>query len=287
MSKTVRVVSFLSIFALAGVGCGGKEETGGAGKGTGTAAGTASGTGAGTAAGTGSVTPPPAGASGTIKGKIVLEGAAPAMPELPRHTPDGKAKDDKCQSKEKAGYLTVAADGSLADVFVRIPAGAAKGDLAKAATPLEVDQRNCIYHPHVAGVLEGQKISFINSDGTLHNIHGWLGTDTVFNNAHRATEGPKAVDVEVSAGQVLDLKCDAHPWMESHIVKMDHPFFAVTGADGTFTINQVPAGKYSLEVWHPHMKDAKTVAVTVEAGKTADVTAAFKADEYVPVAQPQ
>jgi hypothetical protein len=202
-----------------------------------------------------------------VHGKITFEGAMPEMKELPRFTADGKPKDANCPTKEKANYLT-GSDGGVADVVVRLPVGAVKGQAP--ADPYVLDQKNCLYSPHVIAAVEGGKLAVKNSDPTMHNIHPFLPDGEWFNQAQQPKDPDIVKPIEASAGDVIKLKCDAHPWMLSWVVVNDNPHAAVTGADGSFKIEKVPAGTYKLQAWHPHM-GVKEVEVKVEADKDVEV----------------
>lgn len=210
--------------------------------------------------------------AGSIKGFVLFEGEPPEQPVLERDS------DPKC-SAGKVDEAIVVTRGKLRDVVVRIKNGtapAAKGGKhAVPATPVFLDQRDCTYIPRVAGMLAGQKLKVRNSDRTFHNVWGVVGTKDAFNKP----QAPKAADLNLDPstakpGDVLELKCGAHPWMHAYVAVHDHPFFAVTKADGTFHITGLPQGTYTLEAWHPVL-GTKSMKVVIGKGKRADVTARF------------
>jgi hypothetical protein len=136
-----------------------------------------------------------------------------------------------------------------------------------------VDQEDCMYRPRVQGAVDGQKIEFKNSDQTMHNVHAFSGTKTLFN----APQQPKAapMDKDPKATDVVKLQCDVHPWMRGYVVYSKSPLFAVSKADGTFEIKDVPPGKYTVEAWHEKLGTQKA-EITVEEGKAADPKLSFK-----------
>ena len=221
------------------------------------------------------VAPAPTGPTGTIQGMVVLGGTPPKMLPLPRQS------DPICAMRQvNSNFVTVGAGGGLADVLVRLPLGKAKGPVP--ATPVTIDQKVCMYLPHVVGAVIGQKIAITNSDPTTHNIHGYIGDETMFNEAQPPGAGAIKKSAAGEPGEVLKLTCDVHKWMESHIVMTDHPFFQVTRDDGAFTLANVPVGTYEVEAWHPHVGTLQKVSVTVEAGKTTAAQFRFQAAEYKP-----
>jgi plastocyanin len=206
-------------------------------------------------------------ANGSVKGTIAYNGA-PVKAEMLK-----RSGDAFCAKKSFADEtVLLSKDGkALANVLVRItnaPAG------AKApAEPVVVEQEDCMYRPRVQGAIEGQKIEFKNDDQTMHNVHAFSGTKTLFN----APQQPKAapMDKEAKASDVVKLQCDVHPWMRGYVVYGKTPFFAVSKADGSFEIKDVPPGKYTIEAWHEKLGTQKA-EVTVEDGKAADPKIAFK-----------
>jgi plastocyanin len=204
--------------------------------------------------------------AGSVKGHILFEGEPPVLEALERDS------DPKC-SKHKADEAIVVTKGKLRDVVVRIKNGSA-GKHTAPATPVVLDQRDCVYTPRVVGMVAGQKLQVKNSDNTFHNVWGQVGSKDLFNKP----QGPKAKDLTLDAatkpGDVVELKCGVHGWMRAYVAVHDHPFFAVTGPDGVFEIKNLPMGTYTLEAWHPTL-GTKAMKIEIGKGKRADVTARF------------
>lgn len=214
-------------------------------------------------------TPKPA-VTGTIKGTVLFEGEPPERATLDRKSDPYCAKQAATANADDV----IVTKGKLAGVLVRIKNGDA-GTYAAPATPAIIDQVGCAYTPHVIGIQVGQKIAVRNSDGTMHNVHGTLKGKNLLNKM-QAAKGPD-VPVEAataSAGDVIELACGVHPWMHAFAVVQDHPFFAVTGTDGTFTLGGLAQGSYTLEAWHPTL-GAKSLKVKIGVGAKAAVTARF------------
>jgi Carboxypeptidase regulatory-like domain len=132
-----------------------------------------------------------------------------------------------------------------------------------------------LYHPHVLGIMVNQQLTIKNGDPTLHNIHPQPKINTPFNLAQpmQNMQTNKTFDkVEV----MIPVKCDVHRWMESYIGVLSHPFYGVTGADGSFTIKGLPAGTYTIEAWHEKY-GSQTANVTVTDGQAATNDFTFKA----------
>jgi len=208
--------------------------------------------------------------AGSVTGKIVYEGDVPTMKKL------DMAADPTCAQKHAGGEpprseMLVLGDGNaMANIFVAIKNPPA-GPHAAPSTAVEIDQNGCIYHPHVVGVMVGQPIKFKNSDGILHNVHGLPEVNREFNIGMPGSLKEKE-QVLNKPEQHFKVKCDVHPWMNAYVAVMEHPFFDVTGTDGTYEIGNLPAGDYEVEIWHERL-GTKTAKVTVGDGAaTANFT---------------
>lgn len=219
-------------------------------------------------------TPPRAPATGTITGTVTWRGEVPARTVLDR------SRDPSCAKTARLSEDVLVEGGRLRDVHVRVKIGTA-GTHPAPATPVVIVQTDCMYTPRVVGVMAGQKLEVVNSDPTFHNVRGNLGTKILWNLAHTAGAANLVRSDLGAAGEVLSLHCDVHPWMAAWAVVSDHPYFAVTGADGAFTLRDVPAGTYTLEAWHPRL-GLKTARVKVTKGRTAKATFAFAAPSPAP-----
>ena len=134
---------------------------------------------------------------------------------------------------------------------------------------ITIDQKNCRYHPHVQAASVGSTLEILNSDPMLHNIHGYVGQQTLFNLA-MPIKGQKIPRPLPRAG-LVSIKCDVHSWMQGYVVVSDTPF-AVDSEDGSYTIKDVPAGTYTVTAWHEKL-GTKSEKVTVPA--TGDATVDF------------
>jgi plastocyanin len=198
----------------------------------------------------------------TIAGTINFTGTAPERVPL--------SLDRECASFNEAPLLSenvvVNDNGTLKWAFVYLKEGVA-GTYSPPSEPVIFDQQGCRYVPHVIGMQTGQTIKILNSDPLLHNIHALPEVNRPFNFGM-----PKQGDERERSFRVaeigLKIKCDVHPWMGAWAGVVDHPFFGVSGDDGTFTIQNVPAGDYVVEMWH-ETYGVQTMSVTVADGATA------------------
>jgi len=207
--------------------------------------------------------------SGTIAGTVKLTGTPPEMPMTKRQADPYCAK-----TPTKEEEVVVGAGGGLKNVVVRVTKGVS-GHYDPPASPATVDQSACMYRPRVQGIVLGQPVQIKNSDQTLHNIHGYKGASTLFNQAEIPGQPPMMKQFN-DADQIVKLKCDVHPWMTGYVLVSSHPFFAITSDDGSFKISGLPPGNYTVEAWHERY-GAKTADVTVAADKPAEAAFQFAA----------
>ena len=165
-------------------------------------------------------------------------------------------------------------DGNtLGNVFVRPKSGLPQRTWPTPSEPVVMDQNGCRYSPRVMGIMVGQPFKILNSDGLLHNVHALPKVNREFNMAMPANR-TEAVETFGKTEEIFKIKCDVHPWMNAYIAVLDHPYFAVTGTDGTFALEGLPAGTYEIEAWHERL-GAQTASVTVADGETATANFEF------------
>jgi plastocyanin len=147
--------------------------------------------------------------------------------------------------------------------------GDVPGEYRPPDKPVVVDQVGCVFVPHAAALMVGQEIEFRNSDPVTHNIRGTPKRNSPFNSIFAANGGGSKVRFETPEVGI-PLKCDIHFWMSSYIHVFSHPFFALTGDDGSFVLSGVPPGSYTLQVWHESLKPQRQ-AVEVKEGEVKEV----------------
>jgi len=208
---------------------------------------------------------------GTVKGTIVLEGTPP---------PNKVLNVGTCTSDVKGPVTAdavLAKEGKLQNAFVWIKSGL---DVSKApaapSEPVVVDQKGCMYKPHVIGARVGQKVIFLNSDTVLHNVRSVAETNGTFNEM-MPTKDMRLEKVFEKTEVPVRAKCDVHPWMSAFIGVVPHPFFAVSGTAGEFSLVNVPEGDYEIEAWH-EVFGRQTAKAKVKARETAQVTLTFRAE---------
>lgn len=190
---------------------------------------------------------------GTISGVVKFQGHVPPPRRL-QITKDVQV----CGKTPKYDQSLVVSAGDIRYAVVSLK-GIQRG---KPMEPTEVvlDQQGCQYHPEVLAFPVGSTIKILNQDGVLHNIHSYSVKNTPFNMAQPAFR--KSMTVKIKYPETINIKCDVHAWMNGWLYAAENPYFSVTDANGRFRITDVPAGTYTIEVWHETLgKEDKTVTV--------------------------
>jgi Protein of unknown function (DUF2012). len=206
---------------------------------------------------------------GDVKGKVDFEGTAPKSTRLMMNA------DPVCMKAHKDPVYTedvvVNPNKTLKNVLVYVKdgLGGRKFDGSSAAK-LSLEQKGCQYFPHVIGIQTGQELDVVNDDPTLHNVHSLSKVNSQFN-AAQPKQGMRLVK-RFDKAETFRVKCEVHGWMGAYIGVFEHPFFAVTGEDGSFTIKGLPAGEYTLEAWH---EKYGTQTLKVKVGGSGEAQAKF------------
>jgi plastocyanin len=196
--------------------------------------------------------------AGTISGKVSFTGAKPVMRTIDMSATPACAKE---HGPVKSEEIVVNDNGTLKYVFVWVKSGVPEKSWAAPSGPVTLDQRGCMYEPHVIGVMVDQDVKFANSDPTNHNIHPLPRINAEWNES-QPPKGSELVKRFSKQEIMMPVKCNVHPWMRAYIGVVSHPFFAVTGDDGLFKIKGLPAGKYTVEAWQERY-GTKDIEVTL------------------------
>lgn len=221
---------------------------------------------------------------GSIKGRVVWGGDEVPTPKV--LVEKGKASKDPeicaADSEILAPELQVDPEtkGVAGAIVYLVNPSAENADavaeLLKSEPKALLDQVACEFVPHVLAIHEDQALTIKSSDPVPHNVR-YTGFTNGSLNQMLAANGEMEVKLQAERRPMM-VACDIHPWMTSYVMVFDHPFFAVTGKDGSFEIKGVPAGKQNLVVWQEtagwiNPGKAKGDAVDVKAGEAADAGA--------------
>lgn len=162
----------------------------------------------------------------------------------------------------------VVTDGQLADALVYIKSGFGERAFAPPTEAVVIDQKGCLYDPHVAAVMVGQPLQFRNGDQEAHNVHGRPKEVEAWNFLMSRPNSTR--DVTFAGPEVgITVSCDVHPWMRAYVSVLDNPYFAITPRDGTVTLKPVPPGDYVVAVWHETLGTLVKPAALPASGTTS------------------
>ena len=264
MLKRALYLCLVTSATLVLLACGGKKDEDALMEDEGAARPAAS---ASTAAAPAAAAAAPAAGGATVTGKVNFEGAAPAM------APIKMDADAFCKSEHKEPVyeqeVVVNPNKTLEWVLVYVKEGVT-GTYPTPTEAITLDQHGCQYRPHVFGMMAGQPLKVLNSDGTLHNIHALPKKNAEFN-IGQPFKGMETIKKFDSAETPIRFKCDVHKWMGAYTGVFTHPFFAVTNDQGAFEIKNLPPGNYVIEAWHEkYGTQTQNVTVTGTDAKTVD-----------------
>ena len=184
---------------------------------------------------------------GTISGRALFKGAPPPPKEL-RVTLNKKTCGHTYQSES----LLISEKGGIQNVVVsllRIPKGL---PVETGDKPIQIDQQKCIFIPHVLLVPAGVEFEVLNSDPVLHNFHT-VGTYNKEINIIQTKTKRRRLPLTFPEADTIEVICDVHSWMKAWIIVTEHPYYALTDADGQFRLENVPEGSYRIKAWHEEL----------------------------------
>jgi plastocyanin len=212
-----------------------------------------------------SIWPGVAFAASSVTGTITFDGKVPTLKPLAMDADPACAK--KHSKPVPAEMLVLGNGNTMGNILVWVSKGLPAGKTFPAPkNPAVLDQKGCVYVPHVMGIMVGQQYRILNSDGILHNIHTLPKINPGFNKPMPASLKETTTSF-AKPEPVFHIKCDVHPWMSAYVAVFTHPFFTVTGTDGKFTISGLDPGTYEITAWHERL-GTQTATVTVGGNET-------------------
>ena len=207
----------------------------------------------------------------TISGQVRFAGAVPEQTVLQL----GGWSECAAQhpgGRPYAGDILVN-DGKLQNAVVYVKEGLGDRVFAVPTEPVTIDQKGCVFLPRIAAVQVDQPLRFLNSDPTAHNVHGLPKNSPQWNFSLGVKGASRTISVDKPEA-MIEIKCDVHPWMRAYLGVFDHPYFALSGADGSFALKDLPPGEYTIEAWHERF-GTRSQKVSLGAKETTDIVFTF------------
>lgn len=184
--------------------------------------------------------------AGSVAGKVIFEGKKPGPNKVDMDLEPVCANLHQRSVIDK--NVIVNSNGTLANVFIYIKQGLEGKKFEPPSDPVVIDQKGCWFYPRVLGIQVGQNLKVMNSDPLTHNVHPLAQINLEWNQS----QSPGATPLTRRFAEpetMIRVKCNIHPWMHAWIGSVAHPYFAVTGEDGSFLLRNVPPGTYTVEAW--------------------------------------
>jgi hypothetical protein len=210
---------------------------------------------------------------GTVTGKVTYEGTPAKM------KPIDMSKEPSCAKMYATPQLVetvvTGAGNSLENVVVYVSAGAP--DEEAPSTAATFTQKGCRYIPHLLAFRVNQELKIINDDQTSHNIHPLPKLNREWNKSQ--PPGTPPISEKYDKAEFIPVKCNVHPWMHGTFAVLKNSHFAVTADGGSFSLANLPPGKYTITAWHESYGD-QSQDVTISGTESKTVNFVFKAKPY-------
>lgn len=180
---------------------------------------------------------------GSVAGRVTYRGEPPT-PATIKVTKDA----DVCGTEKTAAELIIGTDKGIKNVVARL-LDLRRGKPFSKKRSTTIDQKNCEYSPRILLFPAGTRVAIENNDGILHNTNVVAEKNPSFTVAQPKFR--RVVERRIDEPEMpMRVRCDVHSWMASWWIAQEHPYYAVTKADGTFALSDIPPGNYTLELWH-------------------------------------
>ncbi len=210
--------------------------------------------------------------AGTISGQVTFSGEKPVLKPISMDAVPACAKQHPMVIE--SDEVVINSNGTLRNVFVHLKTGVPVKDWPMPAASVVLDQKGCLFSPRVVALRAGQTLEIGNADTMMHNVHPLTRRNEEWNVA-QPPQGDRMRKQFAQPEVMIPFVCNMHPWMKAFVSVVEHPFFAVTGPDGSFTFPGVPPGEYEIEAVHERF-GAKTLTVSVGDREQRSVQFSFR-----------
>lgn len=211
--------------------------------------------------------------AGSVSGTVKLEGTPPASKKINMAAEPACAAEHSTPATDQE--VVTGPGGALGNVIVYVKEGLGNRTFDVPKTPATLDQKGCMYIPHVVALQAGQPLEVRNDDKATHNIHPVPKVNREWNKS-QPTGAPPIEEVFAREEVAIPVKCNVHPWMKSYIAVFKNPYFQVTGTNGSFDLKNLPPGTYTVEAWHEKY-GATDQTITIGAKESKAISFVFKA----------
>ena len=215
--------------------------------------------------------------STNVAGGAIVRGTVKFEGTVPKTKPINMAADPSCAKLHPTPVLSqdllTDSKGDLQNVVVFVSEGLGDRAFDPPSQPAEMKQKGCMYEPHVLALQANQPVEVTNNDPTTHNIHPQPANNREWNKAE--VPGSKIEESFPRPEIAIPVKCNVHPWMRGYVAVFKHPFFAVTGKDGSFALNNLPPGTYTIQAWHEKL-GTSTQRITIGGNESKNIDFVFK-----------
>ena len=209
--------------------------------------------------------------AGVVNGKVTLEGL-PLQPKI-----INMSTEPLCAKQYSTAPTTeevvVGPGGALENVLVFVSAGA-PDETTRPREAVSIKQKGCRFMPHVVAMQVNQELEVANDDSTLHNIHPLSRVNREWNKS--LPPGTPPLTETFAKEEIILVKCNFHPWMHAYFAVLRTAHYSVTGENGMFTLNNLPAGKYTITAWH-ETYGTQTQDVVITGDETKAINFVFQA----------
>jgi hypothetical protein len=210
--------------------------------------------------------------AGAIRGTVSLEGAPPALYPINMSSEAACAKANP--SPVVSPEVVTGENGALANVVVYVKSGLGERRFDTPQHPVILDQKGCMYEPHIVALMTNQTLEIRNDDATIHNVHAMPKDNNEWNKAQRA--GGAALETSFPRPELaIQFMCNVHPWMRAFVFVFSNPYYAVTSKTGSFELKNLPPGVYTIEAWQEKY-GAQDQAVTIGPRESTVISFRFK-----------